>query len=331
MKEDSLTELAKKLNISKSTICKAIRHCSGVDSETRQLILDALPAHSSPRRKGYPIYAIIPDVPQYFWKNLMQGLMDGDDRKNIPVKYNIYTRCTDEATVLHYLSEAEKMDIKVLILAAYITPAIKEKLEGFTDRCLVILLTEYFELKNSFFIGADGYRDGCMMGKAYLSEYRDKNLIYFDITDNYSAAKRLNGFLDTVKENAPEVLTHAVRIQFDNSIFRDLKILSARLASLLSGNADPQAPYCLYSPSGMVQLPIAIKKAELNRQIVCLCHDCSVENGLPEEGYHIGCNQNIYAQGLAASKAAIDYIKNFRCPGEKYLLIPSELYCRDKK
>jgi hypothetical protein len=81
----------------------------------------------------------------------------------------------------------------------------------------------------------------------------------------------------------------------------------------------------------MVHLPIAIKKADLNRQIVCLCHDCPVENGLPEEGCHIGCNQNVYAQGLAASKAAIDFVKTFRCPEEKYILIPSALYSMGKK
>jgi len=331
MKEDTLAELARKLKISKSTVCKAVRHCSGVDSETRQLILEAMGNDSPAQKKSCPIYAIIPDVPQYFWKDLLRGLMDGDDRDNIPVKYNVYTRCTDEATVLEYLREAEKMDIKVLILAAYVTPEIRKCLDRLVDRCMILLLTEYFDLKNSFFIGADGYKDGYAMGKAFLSEYSDRKLIYFNIADHCSAAQRLNGFFDAVNEEAPTLISQAIEINIDRIMFRDLKILSSRLASLLSPTADSNSSYCVYSPAGMVQLSIALKKAGLENRSVCLCHDCCLENDIPRDGYHICCNQNVYAQGYAASKAAITYATTLLYPENKRLLIPSDITIVGKK
>lgn len=326
MKEDSLAELAKKLNISKSTLSKAIRHCSGVDSATRQLVLDSLPKDGTASRKNCSVYTILPDLPQYFWKELLRGLMNSEMQRTVKVKNNIYTRCLDEATVLDYLREAEEMNVKVLIIAAYLTPEVRKYLERLVDRCLVILLTEYGELTNSFFIGADGYRDGYSMGKAYLAHYTDKRLVYFDVLNNNNAEKRLSGFTDAVREEAPSVMDNAIRIQIDNHIFCDLKIISSRLASILSESISTPSDYCLYSPVGMAQqLPVAFRKVCHGDSVVCMCHDCPEENGIPHENFHICCNQDLYAQGSASAEAALEYLTKNLCPPTKQLYIPSRI------
>ncbi len=325
MKEDTLAELAKKLKISKSTVSKAIRHCSGVDSETRQLILDALPKNSPPSTKKFLIYTIVPDVPQYFWKELHRGLLDNVDRKKYPIKQNVYTRATDESTVLQYLSEAEEMDIKVLIISVYVTPRIRERLERLTERCMVILLTENFELCNSFFIGSDAYRDGYAMGKEYLAEFADRRLIYFSVRNNGNAEQRSKGFFDAIREEKPEILSTAIPVEFDNTIFRDVKNLSSRLASLLSNGIDSGCSYCLYSPIGLAPLPIALKKTGLEEKTVCMCHDSFAEDMTIQEGFHICCNQDVYMQGAAAAKAAIQYVDEVLFPENKYLFIPSRI------
>ncbi|MBE6598911.1 MAG: LacI family transcriptional regulator [Ruminococcaceae bacterium] len=324
MKEDTLAELAKKLNISKSTVSKAVRHCSGVDSDTRQLILESIPKGAG-AEQPFSVYTILPDVPQYFWKEMQRGLMDGGNQQIAPVKHNIYTRCGDESTVLDYLSEAEKMDIRVLILATYVTPEIRRRLENFPEKCMILLLSEHFERRNAFYIGADAYGDGRKMGEAYLSTFGDRKLLYFNVLSNENAKKRTEGFLDVIREKCPGTLCESKSLDIENKIFRDLKMLSSRLASLLSSELDKDSRYCLYSPVGMIKLPIAIKKAALEERVVCICHDCFTEQMQVPEGFAVCCNQDVYAQGYAAAKAALEYAVSLRFPKEKNLFIPSRI------
>ncbi len=324
MREDSLSDLAKKLNVSKSTLSKVARHCSGVDSDTREQVLDSIPKNSLPfEKKDAPIYTILPDIPQYFRNELRQGFADGEKQCLVPVKHNIYTRCSDESTILHYPDEAEKMDLRVLVIAAYITPEIRRRLETLNKRCMVLLVSEYAELTNAFYVGADAYRDGYNIGKAYLSTYADRRLIYFRMRDNENVRLRTVGFLDAVGESAPGLLANAVAMDIDNTIFRDLKMLASRLAHLLAAYDDASSRFCLYSPTGMVQLPLSLKKANLHERTVCICHDCFTKTADIPDGFHLCCNQNVYAQGFESAKTATTFVTTLTYPAEKRLLLPS--------
>ncbi len=325
VKEDTLAELAKKLNISKSTVSKAVRHCSGVDSETRQLILDAVPRGSASSEKDFPVYTIFPDTPQYFWKDLLRGFMDGEDRDSFPAKHNIYTRITDEDTVLRYLDEAEKMDIRVLAIAAYVTPEIQRRLLRLQERCMILFVSEFCPMVNTFYVGANAYRDGYAMGEAFLRHHAHRRPVYFSVLDNGNAEQRTRGFFDAVRAVSPETAEAAIPLSIDNTLFRDLKMLSSRVASLLSAGIVQCGDYCVYSPVGMTsQLANAFKKAGLY-DIVCMCHDCFTEDMTVPDGFSICCNQDVYAQGYAAARTALAYVRDRVYPAEKTMYIPSKL------
>ena len=76
--EDSdsvISGLAERLGVSRATVSKAIRHCSGVDTATRERILREMHRSGvSPAAGVCDIYSILPDIPSFFWKELQHGL-----------------------------------------------------------------------------------------------------------------------------------------------------------------------------------------------------------------------------------------------------------------
>ncbi len=325
--KDTTGYIADKLNISKSTVNKAMRHSSGVDSDTRQRILEECRGIHYQSDGECAIYAILPDVPHYFWKEVRNGILAGEQSDVAPVKYNIYTKTSDEATVLEYLEEAERMNARAILIATYITPAIHRKLEKLTERCLVILLSEYYELKNSLFVGGNAYEDGYIMGKKYLSRYADRKLVLLSVKNNINVEKRLQGFCRAVEEECPQLMKAASCIQLERKIIREQKLLPSKLALLLTEAAKDGHPFCIYSPMGMLQLPLGLSKAKLTDRAVCLCHDCFTEYQSDvkklQEGFAVTCNQDIFGQGLAALKAATDYLKSREYPEQKVIYVPS--------
>lgn len=332
MKDTKVESIANKLGVSVSTVSKAIRHCSGVDSETRQRILaESRQIHVLPH-SDCPIYTILPDVPQYFWRELRKGIQDGSNADIAPVKANIYTKPRDEETVLEYLDEAEKLNARVIILATHITPAIHEKLETLTQGRLVILLSEYHEVTNSFYVGGNAYEDGYTMGQQYVAHYADRKLVCVATSNNNNATRRIEGFYQAVREANPKLLDNALSITLDQKMFRDLKLLPSKLAPLLAGAAKDEEQICIYSPTGIPQLPLALIKAKLTEKTVCLCHDCVVEHPYEDKnmdmGFAITCNQDVRRQGRAAIKIATEFVKENLYPEKKKTYIPSILNSR---
>ena len=121
--ETALARLASELDVSRSTVSKVLRHCFGVNTETRQRVLRAAKGINELRPTGTcSVYCIIPDMPSFFWQKMWRGIGDAITRHGpgaeSVVKCNAYSRLHDEETVLSYLDEAEYMDARCVIIAA---------------------------------------------------------------------------------------------------------------------------------------------------------------------------------------------------------------------
>ena len=321
MNETTVGRVASKLNLSKTTVSKAVRHCSGVDSETRQTVLDEFRFVTLHPQSNCAIYAIIPDVPHYFWEKLRLALREGEQKNIAPIKYNIYTNPRDEATVLTYLDEAEQLNAQVIIISAYITPTIQSRLENLSDGRLILFLCEYHELINSFFVGGDPYADGYLMGKYYMSKYFEKNLVILSIPNSYNIEQRLSGFVNAINEENATLIEKATFINLERSALKDSKLLPSKLAPCLKNAASSEDSLCIYVPFGLQSLPLAITKANLTGKVICMCHDYFPKKA--EDYISITCNQNLQEQGLLAAKLATDYIKEHYYPENKKTIIPS--------
>lgn len=314
MKNDKFGELAKELGVSKSTVSKAARHCSGVDSDTRRIILGELKKKNLKNSGEYDIYCIVPDTPTYFWDGIRRGVNTVDEK--ISMKYNIITKVNDSDTVIDYITEAEEMRAKVLVISSNITPEIEARISGMRDRPFIIFLSEGSDMTHSFYIGSDPHKDGEEMGKIYIDKYADRRLLIISNSAHNGSSKRTAGFTEILR--SAKISDNASIIDASDIMPYDSKIFPSKLAAILAKNSGIG---CIYLTDGVTQLSVAINKAGLKGKLVCLCHDIPPD----EDCVSVSCNQDVFAQGKAAIDAAVKYLYKNSYPESKYTFIPSQI------
>ncbi len=329
MKDEQFTEIAKRLDISKSTVSKAYRHCSGVDTSTRERVLQET-ANFTSHDAVSPgdIYCILPDTPQYFWNELRRGIRAGEKETGMQLNYNIITRISDTNTVLYYLDEAKRLGVKAVLLASVLTPAIRECLSGFPSDVRVILLSEYDTLDGGYYVGADPYADGALMGRLFAERYGEHRPIILHKPHRPNIDGRIAGFRDTIARLAPQSIDKIRTVTVPADFFISRKTAPSRLAALLKDCVGDGEPPCLYAPFGSVQLPLALNKARLSDRVVTLCHDDVPDSpGLPELAGAI-LRQDLFTQGKCAVAMGAALLSPNATLPEGNTFIPSQLTIR---
>jgi len=331
VKDEKFIEIAQKLGVAKSTVSRAARHCSGVDAETRRAVLQYTEKTGTSLGKRCDIYTILPDTPNFFWGKLHDGIIAPVDQRKISIKQNIYTSLVDSDIVLRYLLEAEQMEPKALLIAAHLTPEIREVMDRLKKKCTVFFMTEMETMLHTFYIGADPYRDGFCMGQYYCEHYAHHTPVIKTYRQLPSIRLRTEGFCDALRqfdaERFAQIPTYDLPVE--NIYYEKRQLAPSRMASALSEGIDKTKETCLYIPYGSGALSLALQKAKFGENVVCLCHDSMLgEDGRLENGIAVSMNQDVYRQGMAAVEAAIKLITKGMCPDGKYTYIPSHMVLR---
>ncbi len=349
----ALSRLSDVLGVSRATVSKTIRHCSGVDSETRRRILRAArEVDALTPRVRCGIYCIFPDTPSFFWKELRRGIIAGISQNGLPkfadcmratppgdislsVKCNVYTHLRDEESVLAYLEEAEQMDARCIIIAAAVTEPIRVRLTQFCRRAdrLVLLLSEYGHVPNAFYIGGDAYEDGAEMARRFLLCHTKaplNALFCLRVPGNDNVTRRIQGFCDTLPSGvipqeiplAPERLSETKTLP---------SYLAATLTEAFAHGAQGNTSCALYVPLGLPGLMLALEKAGLAARTHCFCHDRNCQDIQKEPtsekqtAAHIAaiCLQDVYMQGMTAIGCSAEYLRHGLYPCTKVTTVPS--------
>ncbi len=321
MKLENISVLADRLGVSKSLVSRTVRHCPGVDSDIRRRILSVAKDYAAPSGDRCAIYSILPDTPTHFWGPIRSALSLCRRDDVAPMKCNVYTHLQDDDCILMYLDEAEAMDARVILIAAGITPAIRQRLMRLREKRLILLLSEYSAVPNCFYIGADAYGDGARMADAYLTLPTETVPLILTIEGNENVSLRVRGFVDRIHGLRPAC--QPVTIPLEKEISRQVKIRPSHIARLLSeATVGISAPLCVYTPLGLSRLPLAIHKARLSDRCICLCHDCKAEDDVPVPVL-MTCRQDIAIQSVRAMDMAILYATTGEYPEQKNIFIPS--------
>ena len=328
MKNDSAKAIAASMGVSKATVSRALNHCGGVDSATRERILAAAAETEVPE---CAIYSILPDTPGFFWQEIRRGLVDFED-EHYPMKCNVYTRLRDDFSVLAYLRESERA--QVLIIAASVTPAVREVLTALLPGRFVLLFSEDDAIfTNGFYLGSNAEADGRAMAEFYASRMRDyvPYLLTFTPGRNRNVDLRADGFEGYLSEAG---LSVPKRIEIPPEFLVPSKTFPARMAYLLTQfvtTSDNGKPCTIYSTFGGGNLSLAVDKVrdaegkKLSSRCVLLCHDVPLVNGALPDGVFAACNQNTYLQGKLAMEAAHNYLKFSQYPPQKRIYVPSDI------
>ena len=140
------------------------------------------------------------------------------------------------------------MDARCVIIAAAATDAVKKRVSALcadTSR-FVILLSEYADIQNAFYVGADSYGDGrkmagCVMEYMGSLAYRP-DIFMLSLEANFNISERINGFRDAMSGYSP------VTLPLDPERMYSPKTLPAYRASLMTDVVPGDRESLLYVP-----------------------------------------------------------------------------------
>lgn len=322
MENVSIEQIAKKLNVSPSMVSRVLRHCGGVESDARQRILQEAETILPKRACPVPVYSVFPDRPHYFWHPLRRAFSDALNALEIANQSNVYTKVSDEEAVLSYLEEADRIEVKAIVLAVSLTDRVRERIDHMKDGRLILFLSELSDVSNTFYVGSDALKDGYEAGILYASHYGDRKLICLDFPDNRNAGLRLDGFLKAVSERKTCGGEAPVVCKIDRKALSNFKLIPSKLAPLLREAAGESDPVAVYIPGGIHHAPLAIKKAGLTGRAVLFMHDRNPEEDDPVETVYV--NQNVSLQGKTAANLTADFLKTGFLPDRKYTYVSSD-------
>lgn len=335
MKNDTFQDLANDLGLDRSTVSRAIRHCPGVDGGTRKKVLEAA------RQAGIQsavdlcgVYCIMPDVPTYFWHTYHREIKEKLKKTGIPVRYSIYSKIYDSETVLMYLDDVIRSGARVLILTAVLSKEIREKLADIQKNGVyVILLSEYGELPNSTYVGANSYQDGERIGWWFCQRYPQHTpLILNNIGGNANISQRIDGFIHSLEQFNSSYAQEIPVIRLNANYFNNSRTVSAKYAALLDRMDGKYS--CIYIPFGSIELPLSVVKAKKLTSIKLLFgHDCFTKAGINSlyPGYTASCNQNIAHQVDTAVELAASYINDPVMPDSQTFRFIESKVCSSSK
>ena len=329
MKNDTVTALAASMGVSKATVSRALNHCGGVDSETRERILAAAGVTEVP---DCAIYSLLPDTPGFFWQEMRRGLGEHEDPL-YPMKCSVYTRLRDDYAVCAYLRESVRA--RVLLVSASVTPPIRDILTALLPGRFVLLLSEDDGvLTNGFYLGCDAAADGWAMGEVYVRRLREHvpYLLTLSPGVNRNVDLRAAGFSRYLAEAG---LPAPCRLEIPSAFLTPVKTFPARMASLLTEyfttNDFANKPCALYTAFGYAHLPLAVEKVRcpdgkrLSARCAVLCHDVPLVDGTLPDGVFAACNQDVYTEGTLAMEAAHHYLRCSQYPAQKRIYVPSAI------
>jgi len=226
-REATIRDIALKLNISVSTVSRAIRDMPEVKKETRKLVLEMAKALDyEPNKiaqglrikKTNTIGVIVPAVTLHFFSSVISGIQETANR----LGYNVMFCQSNESF------ETEKANIHTLLSSRVDGLLISLSRETNTSDHLMGMLRKniplvffdrVFDNINASKVVVDDY-EGAFSAVQYLLKTGCKRVAYLGGPKNLSISNhRLNGYKDALKENKiefdPELISHCEHMEED--------------------------------------------------------------------------------------------------------------------
>ncbi len=301
-------QIAREIGVSPSAVSKAINHCAGLSTELREQILNeaAKQGLSGKSKAQYDAYVILPGTPMYFWERIIDLLFTAMRGRGITAKYNVYSKMGDRDTVERYLDEAERLQARVIIIAAR-HPGLDERLSRLAETRAVFSIVETTQASNVFFIGSDRRSDSRLLGSHCLREHPDTQRILL-FGDHYDPERSLH-FMQTVGD----IAIHSLNLPPEESI-PDI----ARQIDGIHREHPFDMAVCLDGRTAKISM--ALKKCRISVPLYGFEHPPIEERYQKPEGEVCQDLDGIVA---TAAEATERYLLDDRLPASKYTYVPS--------
>ena len=172
-----IREISRRVQLSKSTVSKALHNCGNVDAGTKEEILraarevqyDPAGARRAKIQAGETVVGVVlPINPYAFWNEAIRGVKDAiAAQKGVHLSISLYAGMHSEADALYCLDYMEDMRADVLVVTPAPFPAMTERLRDIAARIPVVFFNETADgVPFLFYAGANFYQDGMRLARA---------------------------------------------------------------------------------------------------------------------------------------------------------------------
>ncbi len=228
----TISEIAEKLCVSKSTVSKVLNNKPGIAKETRAKILEyaSVRGYRFPDADKTDIVIIIPDI----YKNLCSYIQKQCKNLNLVARCGVYKR---EEDFLLAIKGLKKVKPKIVAIYPMHTEKAPEELKRLMRWSLVWFIGDFINLENTFYFGSNPISDATELGNCFLDSgctrplfIHSKNSIINTIKTRAFAKSLAEKGIYPVgqlfcKKNSPSMLARTiemrVRASFDSVYFGD--------------------------------------------------------------------------------------------------------------
>jgi LacI family transcriptional regulator len=289
----TLSDIAKDLNISVVTVSKALRNKGRISARTRNRVLkrakelDYRPnwvARSLVTRRTYTIGLLLPDFTHPFFADIAKTIAETVRPRGYHVIISYFEEDPDLEKVEADSLLARRVD--GLILASSQSPERLELFEQLRARKMpLVLIDRPIEGVRASFVGVDNEAVG-RLATTHLIERGCKRIAHLRGPKIGLAAKRLNGYLASLKKNKLAAPAHYVV----EAGFQDHSGYAAMKKLLAAGTPTPDGVFCYNDPVAIGAMK-ALREAGWR---------------VPEDVAVVGAGNVHYSDALAVPLTTID-------------------------
>lgn len=311
-REATIRDIALKLNISVSTVSRAIRDMPEVKRETRDLVLEMAKkldyepnkiAQGLRIKKTNTIGVIVPAVTLHFFSSIISGIQETANKLGYNVmfcqsnesfeteKNNIHTLLSSrvDGLLISLSRETETMD--------HLTSLQKKNIP-------LVLFDRVFDEVNTSKVMVDDY-EGAYSAVQYLFKTGCKKIAYLGGPKNLSISNhRLNGYKDAIRDNKnivdPELISNCEHLEDD---------ATSETERILNLKNPPDAIFCFNDPIAIICMQtIKQKGLKIPEEISVIGFTNEPIAALIEPSLTT-VSQPSYEMGKVATKLIIDHIE----------------------
>jgi len=323
------------MNLSQSTVSKALNNCGSVDSQTKEAILktaqdlEYTPAQKKrvkQRSTGFLVGVVMPINPYYFWNPAILGMQAAESsHQNLHVVFSLFANLCSEKDALYCLDYLEDLQIDLLIITPPAFASVQQKLAQIAGRIPVVCFNETADFPFLFYTGSDFYRDGVRLADACANLlFTHADILKITYGSPAMVSQRDEGFRRRITLLAPKarwVGTVDTRSISPSSF-------SAQLARILHEKYDSRFQAVYVSQGMLPQVCLAIRKLKLPEKIVVVGYENPEKNTQYMQSGMIAAllAQDTYTQGVRCIEAAYAYLSGGLLPEDHLIYIDSRIW-----
>lgn len=315
-----IKRISAKLNISSSTVRKALGHKRGVEAQVREQIFAEL-GKNAPCAKASDkpsIGVVLPANPHFFWDDVYRGI-----KSSIPDSFDVHFAFFSSLGSGHegvYAIDFVR-NLDICIIAPSVAPAVQAKIAELSAEKPIVYVNDGLATPQVATVCGNYYDDGLMLGRAYAELFPDRRrLLSLHVHNGLGSQMRTNGFKKAVSDVGCQIIGN---IELDEITSSFASVIARKLHSEFDGKFD-----CLYCATGATpHAALALNKLKSKKDIFCVGYENPKSNApyIENGTVRLLSIRNAFKMGQVAGQTAVDFAGGL-LPQNKTIYVPSEIF-----